>query len=92
MSFYIKSKNVGEKSGLGSSFYRHRKLLALESVVQATSQQSAKDTENEMLKKQIETMSRHAEQMAAQNDHFRQRNENLEGKLRKENDKDKKLA
>ena len=40
--------------------------------------QSAKEIENVMLKKQIETMSKHAEQMAAQNDRYRQRNENLE--------------
>ena len=46
---------------------------------QATvSLQSAKEIENEKLRKQIETMSKHAEQMAAQNDRYRQRNENLE--------------
>ena len=33
MTFYIKSKNVGKNSGLGPSFYRHRKLFAIESVV-----------------------------------------------------------
>ena len=57
-----------------------------------TSQQSTKETENEMLRKQIETMTKHAEAMAAQNEHFRQRNENLEGKLRKDNDKEQNQA
>ena len=58
---------------------------------QATvSLQSAKEIENEKLRKQIETMTKHAEQMAAQNDRYRQRNENLEDKLRKDNEKEKK--
>ena len=58
---------------------------------QATvSLQSAQEIENEKLRKQIETMSKHADQMAAQNDRYRQRNENLEDKLRKDTDKEKK--
>ena len=58
---------------------------------QATvSLQSAQEIENEKLRKQIETMSKHADQMAAQNDRYRQRNENLEDKLRKDTNKEKK--
>ena len=34
-------------------------------------------------------MSKHADQMLAQNDHYRQRNANLEEKIRKDSDKKK---
>ena len=56
----------------------------------AVSLQSTQEIENEKLRKQIETMSKHADQMAAQNDRYRQRNENLEEKIRKDTDKEKK--
>ena len=56
----------------------------------AVSLQSTQEIENEKLRKQIETMSKHADQMAAQNDRYRQRNENLEDKLRKDTNKEKK--
>ena len=40
--------------------------------------QSSQETENEMLKKQIEEMAKRAEQMAYENDSYRQRCSNLE--------------
>ena len=54
--------------------------------------QTAQEKENEKLRKQIETMSKHAVQMTAQNDHYRQRNANLEDILRKNTDREKKKA
>ena len=55
----------------------------------AASLQTKQEKENEKLRKQIETMSKHADQMLAQNDHYRQRNANLEEKIRKDSDKKK---
>ena len=43
-----------------------------------TPSQSAQETENEKLKKQIETMAKQAELMTNQNNQYRQRNATLE--------------
>ena len=53
-------------------------ILNLSNIFQTPNHTSLQETENEMLKKQIEEMAKRAEQMAYENDNYRQRCSNLE--------------